>query len=374
MKTVSLYIHVPFCLRKCAYCDFTSVVYEREMAARYVAALEKEMAQRAGEFRPETIFIGGGTPTAISAQELRTLLGAIRRHFPMDDVREFTVEANPATVDEEKARVLLEGGVNRISMGAQSFDDGLLNVLGRVHSAKDAEATYALLRKAGFGNISLDLIFSIPGETLEKWRADLRRARDMGPEHISAYCLTYEPETPLGRDVLKGRVTPLAEDAEAEMYLKAVEFLPVHGYEQYEISNFAKRGYECRHNIAYWLNRNSLGLGVAAFSYIDGTRSANSRDIAEYIAGVEAGTAAVFQETLGKEEAAREAATLGLRMRAGLERGDFLRRTGVELGSLINDEIRALIAEGFLEDDGKALRVSKKGLPVTDYILVHFMK
>lgn len=374
MPGVSLYIHVPFCIRKCAYCDFNSVVCAAGTAGKYLAALEKEIVLRREEFEPETIFIGGGTPTALSAREMEMLIGIIRRHFPFGGLREFTVEANPATVTEEKARILLEGGVNRVSMGVQSFHAPLLKTLGRIHTTQDVHATWRLLRDAGFKNLSLDLIFSVPGETLGMWEEDMRRACDMGPEHISAYCLTYEAETPLGRDMIAGRVAPLPEDLEADMYLRAIDYLPSRGYEQYEISNYAKPGFECAHNIAYWRNRNSPGIGAGAFSYIDGTRSSNARDVGEYIRRVESGSPTVFQETLAKEEAAREAATLGLRMRAGLERREFRESTGVELDSLINDEIRRLIAEGFLEDDGRTLRVSKKGLPVTDSLLVHFMK
>jgi oxygen-independent coproporphyrinogen-3 oxidase len=374
MPGVSLYIHVPFCIRKCAYCDFNSVVYREDAAERYLAAMEREMAARRADFAPETIFIGGGTPTALPPRQLELLLGAIRRQFAFEKVREFTVEANPATVTEEKARILLAGGVNRVSMGVQSFHAPLLKTLGRIHTAQDVHATWRLLRDAGFKNLSLDLILSVPGETLGMWEEDMRRACDMGPEHISAYCLTYEAETPLGRDMIAGRVTPLPEDLEADMYLRAIDHLPSRGYEQYEISNYAKPGFECAHNIAYWRNRNSLGIGAGAFSYIDGTRSSNARDVGEYIRGVESGSPTVFQETLAKEEAAREAATLGLRMRAGLERREFRESTGVELDSLINDEIRRLVVEGFLEDDGRTLRVSKKGLPVTDPLLVHFMK
>jgi len=365
---------MPFCLKKCAYCDFNSVVYRRETAQRYLAALDREMASRRADFAPETIFIGGGTPTALSANELRELLRIVRGHFAFNRLREFTVEANPATIDEEKAGILMDGGVNRVSVGAQSFHAPLLKTLGRIHTGKDVHDTFILLGKAGISNISLDLIFSIPGETLKMWAADLREACDMAPEHVSAYCLTYEPETPLGRDLRAGRVTPLPEELEAAMYAYAIDYLPSRGFAQYEISNYARPRFECAHNIAYWLNRNSLGVGAGAFSYIDGTRSSNARDIADYIKRVESGSAIVFQETLAKEEAAREAATLGLRMRAGLERGDFLRRTGVELDALMNDEIRGLISQGFFEDDGKTLRISRKGLPVTDSLLVHFMK
>lgn len=368
-----LYIHIPFCARKCAYCDFNSTTYDHAAAERYLAALAKESALRGADFRPKTIFIGGGTPTALNAAQMRALMEMIRRDFALDDLKEFTIEANPATVNIDKARTMLDAGVNRVSIGVQSFHDNLLRKLGRIHTARNAEETYALLRRAGFKNISLDLIFSIPGETERMWEEDLARACGMAPEHISAYCLTYEPETPLGRDLADGRVTPLPEDVEAEMYLRAIDFLPSHGYEQYEISNYAKPGFECAHNIAYWLNANSLGLGTGAFSYINGTRSSNARDIAEYTTRMESGSAKVFEETLGKEDAAREAVMLGLRMRVGIERDDFLKRTGVALDTLLNEQILALTRDGFFEDDAKTFRVSRKGLPVTDSLLLHFM-
>ena len=374
MKPVSLYIHIPFCLRKCAYCDFNSGVYDGELAEGYLAAVEREMGLRGGEFVPETIYVGGGTPTCLSLRQLRKLLDAIEAHFEAGKVREFTVEANPATVGEEKARALLDGGVNRISLGAQSFQDPLLATLGRIHSADDTRSTYEILRKAGFRNISLDLIFAIPGETPEMWADDLRTACDMKPEHISAYCLTYEPNTPMGRGVLDGSVTPLTEDAEAEMYMHAVETLPGRGYEQYEISNFARPNRACVHNIAYWRNSNSLGIGAGAFSYIDGRRSSNARDTAEYMALLEKGRPTVFREELEREAAARETAVLGLRMTAGLNRNDFRERTGLELDSLFNGEIRGLIADGFLQDDGTTLRVSRKGLPVTDSLVLPFIQ
>ncbi len=373
MNRVSLYIHVPFCLSKCAYCDFNSIVYAHDLAGRYIAALEREMTLRGEGLVPETIYIGGGTPTCLPPEQLRKLLAGVRRHFDTDAADEFTVEANPATVDEAKARVLLDAGVNRISIGAQSFHATLLKTLGRIHSTDDTDKTYELLRKEGFRNISLDLILAVPGETPGMWREDLRRACDMNPEHISTYCLTYEPDTPMGRGVREGRVTPLPEDLEAEMYLQAVEVLPARGYAQYEISNFARPGRECAHNIAYWLNGNSLGIGAGSFTYMNGKRSSNVGDVAKYIALLEEGLPTVFREELEPEAAAREAAVLGLRMRAGLERNDFLKRTGFELDALFNDEVRRLIADGFLEDDGATLRVSRRGLPVTDSLLVHFI-
>lgn len=374
MKPVSLYIHVPFCLRKCAYCDFNSVVYRGDLAGRYIAALEREMELRRADFAPETVYIGGGTPTCLDAAELRRLLDAIRARFDLSMVREFTVEANPATIDEEKADVLLAAGVNRFSIGAQSFQNPLLKTLGRIHSAEETLKTCALLRKRGVANISLDLIFAVPGETLAMWEEDLRRACDLEPEHVSAYCLTYEPDTPLGRAARDGRAIPLSEDIEAEMYLLAVDALPARGCEQYEISNFARPGRKCAHNVAYWLNRNSLGLGPGAFSYIEGKRSSNARGVGEYIALVEEGLAIVFEETLDREAAAREAAILALRMRAGIDRKDFLARTGVEIDSLFDNEMRAIIDQGFFEDDGATLRVSRKGLPVTDSLLLHLMR
>jgi oxygen-independent coproporphyrinogen-3 oxidase len=362
-------------VRKCAYCDFNSIPYDRPLAQKYLAALAKEMAALPRGFRPETAFIGGGTPTCLSAEELERLLDSLRRNVDLSTVVEFSAEANPGTLDDAKVRILRSAGVGRLSIGAQSFDDGLLKTLGRIHASKEIFSAVETARRGGIDNISLDLIFAIPGQTSDMWREDLRKCCEIAPKHVSTYCLTYERRTPLYLRAERGEIAPLGEDAEADMYQIAMEYLPQRGYRHYEVSNFAIPGFECRHNLLYWQNRTTYGIGAGAYSYVDGSRSANCASVEKYIEMMDVeGAAVVSRETLSPEDRARETAFLMLRTRDGIDKAAFQHETGFDTSAFINEDLKRLIEEGFLKDEGGRLFLSDKGFPVADSILVHFMR
>ena len=282
-----LYIHIPFCERKCSYCAFYSVVSNaRKKQSQFFQALEKELSDLPPDFSPETIFIGGGTPTAPSFQPLETdCVGAfgffksLKKRAEKWGVKEFSVEANPGTVDEAKLALLKKSGVNRLSIGVQSFDFQCLETLGRIHSAEEAEAAFRLARAAGFKNISLDLMFGVPGQTVSMLESDLDRALALGPEHIAIYNLMYEEGTPMA-----DRSDRLDEGLEREMYDLIRSRLTGAGFEHYEISNFAKPGFECQHNLLYWTGGEYIGCGPAAHSHWQGTRWANVADLDDYCA------------------------------------------------------------------------------------------
>lgn len=307
-----LYIHIPFCVRKCSYCAFYSVVSnDWKQTARFFQTLEKELNSLPDDFSPETIFIGGGTPTAPNFQTLEKFFS----NFPMFGktvVQEFSVEANPGTVDEAKLDLLKRHGVNRLSIGVQSFDFQCLETLGRIHTAEQAEAAFRLARAAGFENISLDLMFGAPGQTMEMLDADLERALALGPEHIAIYNLMYEEGTPLTE-----RNPPrLDEGLEREMYDRIRARLKEAGFVHYEISNFARPGFECRHNLLYWTGGEYIGCGPAAHSHRQGVRWANVADLENYCAN---GPRREFEERLDPEAKERETLVMGLRLLAGVE-------------------------------------------------------
>ncbi|HOW97161.1 MAG TPA: radical SAM family heme chaperone HemW [Kiritimatiellia bacterium] len=264
-----LYIHVPFCARKCAYCDFYSVPLNAAAAEEYLRALDRECGGLPDGFAPETVFIGGGTPTVLPPAELARLLDLLARRVNLGRVTEWTCEANPVTLDAEKIRILRGAGVNRVSLGVQSFDDGVLKFLGRLHTAREAVEAFRLLRAEGFDNIGLDLMCAVPGGAIER---DLERALALGPEHLSVYGLTFEDGTPLARRRDAGEVAELDEDEQLRQFRVVRETLKGAGFHHYEISNYARPGRECRHNLLYWGPGEYLGLGPAAHSHWGGQR------------------------------------------------------------------------------------------------------
>jgi len=267
----SLYIHIPFCNSKCLYCDFYSVIYDAAVAADYVDVLCEQIERLDKQY--STIYIGGGTPTALGGVLLGKLLNSLKRFAGC--ATEFSLEANPESLSREILRLFLGSGVNRLSLGVQSFNDNKLNNLGRIHSAQAAQEAVHLARSAGFENIGIDLIFGVGNERLDGWRQELKKAAELPIRHISCYGLTYEKDTPLFNAVKKGALVPLEDEAAAEMYRYAIGYLEKEGFKQYEVSNFAQEGYACRHNQNYWENNAYLGLGASAVSYLDGVRKEN---------------------------------------------------------------------------------------------------
>ncbi len=369
-------MHIPFCAHKCGYCDFASVAGFDHLADRYLEALEREMAmETAGTPREvETIFIGGGTPTRLDARNLDRLLAAVRAWFPLSAGGEWTVEANPGTLDEEKADVLARGGVGRISLGAQSFQPALLAALERNHAPEEVERALDLVRPR-FPRWSFDLIFGVPGSTPELWADDLARALSLGPSHLSCYGLVYEKGTALWKQWQAGQVRAVDEEAERAMYEHTIDTLAASGLAQYEISNFARAGHECRHNLVYWANDAYYGVGLGAARYRDGVRSVNTRDLPAYLKRLEAGLPATGPtETLDPEARARETAVLMLRLTAaGLDRHDFTRRTGFDLDQLAGPVVTRFVASGLLDDDGGRIRLTREGLFLADTVMCEFL-
>jgi oxygen-independent coproporphyrinogen-3 oxidase len=369
------YLHVPFCAHKCGYCDFASLAGFDHLADRYLAALESEVSSALGAPQDvDTIFVGGGTPTRLSAPQLRRLVELIRRWFRLSAGGEWTVEANPGTLDPEKVDVLAEAGVNRVSLGAQSFQPSLLLALERNHAPQDVARAVALLR----GRIprwSLDLIFGIPGSSLQDCQADLETALALGPEHLSCYGLVYEKGTSLWKQWQAGAVQLVEEEVEREMYEAVIDRLGRAGLSMYEISNYARPGHESRHNLVYWANDAYFGFGLGAARYCEGVRAVNTRDLFAYLRRIEAGEPATGPtERLEPEARARETAILMLRRTVlGIDRDDFLRRTEHSLDELVGEIIGRFVSQGLLEDDGARVRFTREGLFLADRVLCELL-
>lgn len=384
----SLYAHVPFCQTICGYCDFFSVLTDRKAFGPLVDALltELETCRPFATEPMQTIFVGGGTPTTLPPDQLRRLLTALHAFPSFENSEagvparsgstdlEFTVEANPATVSPETADVLVSSGVNRVSIGAQSFDTSELRVLDRIHAPPQVAQTVEICRRAGLENLNLDLIFAIPGQTLESWVASLRRALDLGPDHLSCYALTYERGTPLFDRLAEGRITRADTDLEAEMYEATIDELACAGLAQYEISNFAKPHRECRHNLVYWRNLPYFGIGPSAAGFVDETRYKNIPDVAEYARAIAAHRQPRVQsERLTLDARARETAMLALRLNEGLRIPDFRARFGSDPLALFADAIARHTAAGTLEATAESLRLTRPGRLLADTVCGDFL-
>jgi len=369
----ALYVHVPFCKAKCHYCDFVSVPFDARLAKVYIEAMAADLAQSTHGMRPETVYIGGGTPTVLELPLLEELLGLVGELVDTSAILEFTVEANPGTLDTQKLQLLHENGVNRLSLGIQTFDDDLLGTLGRCHSADEALKGYELAR-ATFGNISIDLIYAIPGQTLTGWQNDLDTAADLAPEHVSAYCLSCEEGTILAERVASGELALIDDDTAAEMYASARRRLSAAGLAQYEISNFARSGRACRQNIIYWRNEPYVGVGSSAASYDGRKRSTRIRDVVRYTAAFQAGESVVeSEEELPPLERAGETLMLALRMNEGITADEFASRTDCDLVETFGAVIDRHVTEGFLSFESGRLALTEKGMPVADSILADFV-
>lgn len=376
---VGLYIHVPFCIAKCLYCDFISYpVSDREVKI-YLNSLVREInlygSTLAGEDKTiSSVFFGGGTPTTLPPDLFKTVLDQVRSSFSLPAGCEITAEANPGTVDGAGLDRLLEAGVNRLSIGVQSFNDSLLGVLGRVHSATQAVEAVRLARKAGFDNLNLDLIFGIPGQSPPDWLETLDQAVELAPEHIAAYGLQLEEGTPLARAASRGEICACPEEDEIIMYRSAVEYLTAQGYQHYEISNFARPGRTCVHNMVYWLNRPYLGLGPAAHSFIGGYRFSNCASLERYSDRLSREEYPVENKTrLSAEDEMSETMFLGLRLISGVDLDLFHKRFGRRAEDVYRREIEGLVKKGLLEMRGGYLRLTGKGLPLANIVFREFV-
>ncbi len=363
------YVHVPFCAHHCGYCDFAVAVGKDSTMEMYVDAVDAELATLGAPQPVQSIFVGGGTPTYLNANQLERLLVAIRRWLTLKPGGEFSVESNPGTLDANKVAVLADHGVTRISLGAQSFSPRQLRVLERDHEPADVPRAVEIGRKR-IQSVSLDLIFGVPGQTLADWEADLRQALALAPDHVSTYGLTYEKGTRLWKQRYRGRVQALDEDTELAMYLHALDRLQAAGFEHYEISNHALPGRRSRHNEVYWANHAYFGFGMGAARYMLHRRELNTRDLHTYIRRSLAGESPVFQsELLDPEPRARETIALQLRRSEGISRSAFREQTGFDLDALTGAAILRHVDLGLLRDDGAGVRLTRNGKCVADSLV-----
>lgn len=374
-----MYIHIPFCAVRCHYCDFNTYAGLEKYFEPYADAVREEIRQAAGEYGRlpiQTIFIGGGTPTVLPPGQLGGILAACREHFAVAPDAEITSEANPGTVDQAHFTALRALGVNRLSMGVQSFDEAELKWLGRIHSAGEAEQAFDAARAAGFTNINLDFIFGLPGQAPGAWARTLERAVGLGPEHLSLYSLTVEAGTPLADSVRRGRVPAPDDDLAADLYLASQDLLAAHGYAQYEISNWAKdASHQCRHNLVYWRDEAYLGFGAGAHSYARDRRWWNVRPVPQYIQRINAGKPAVSgQETVGRRLEMGETMMLGLRLvLEGVGESGFRARFGVSLDEAFGEELAALTARGLIERLPARVRLTAEGRLLGNRVFAEFL-
>ena len=370
-------MHIPFCRSKCQYCDFASYAGREEMREAYVDALGTEMLVRGQEMvlkhgRPETVYVGGGTPTALNVEQLSSVVALIKSVF--GTAAEFTMEVNPGTVDGDLLKKLHEWGVNRLSIGIQSFDNNLLKRLGRIHTAEQAEEAVKLARAAGFDNLSLDLMYGLPGQTMEDLQKSVKKALSLQPEHISIYGLQVEEGTPFYRDQQAGRLNLPESDVTDDMYDYLTEYLPEQGYRRYEISNYAKPGKESRHNLSYWQDVPYLGLGAAAHSYMDGMRLENVADLDEYISTIKSGRLPLrSEEDPSEQHHMEEFAFLALRTAKGIDKKKFKDTFGKELRSVYGKKINRLVRQGLLKETKKNIALTKEGAKIGNQVFAEFL-
>ena len=365
IESIGLYVHIPFCVKKCNYCDFCSYPERLDDAAmRYIDALILEAEQYRGQgYRVDTLYIGGGTPSLLSVEELKRLLDSLKSVFDFSSELDFTIEANPGTVTKEKAIAYRELGVNRISLGVQSIHENELKILGRIHNFEDFLSAYKLLRDVGFDNINLDIMYAIPDETLDSLKETVDTIVSLKPEHISAYSLIIEEGTPFYR--MKDKLNLPDEECELEMYRLITETLKSAGYSHYEISNYAREGFESKHNLKYWRCEHYIGLGAAAHSYIDNARFSNTHSLDKYIGGEYRADSTV----LSHEDEMFEYAMMHLRLKEGIYLPEYKSRFGVDFLADRAERIRELIELGYFVLSDDRLAITERGFYVSNYII-----
>ena len=366
-NSIGLYIHIPFCKQKCKYCDFVSFQRMEDTADKYIDALKREAEQYKGE-KIDTIFIGGGTPSILTPKQIEEVTKMCFDVFDVASDCEITTEANPGTMDDDKIKAMLNGGINRISVGVQSFNDDELKKIGRIHDSKTAYNTICHLDKMGFQNINLDLMTALPSQTFESLKNTLNTAVSLPVKHISAYSLIIEGGTPIEKEYSKGLLDIPNEDTDREMYMHTVDFLGKNGFKQYEISNFAKDGYECRHNVKYWTGEEYIGLGTAAHSYIGNCRFYNTSDINEYIGGARK---EVIELT--ENDKIAEFMITGLRMNRGVSENDFKLRFGKDIKDVFGSEFDKFIKLGLMQYIDGRYSLTLDGINVSNSILCEFV-
>lgn len=370
MRPLEIYIHIPFCVKKCNYCDFLSGPAPEEERQAYAESLCRKVrsyGNLAKAYRVVSIFVGGGTPSILEGEQIKRIFSAVRQTFFIEESAEVTIEVNPGTVTEEKLKTYREAGVNRLSIGLQSVKDEELRLLGRIHSFGDFLETYRMARKEGFGNINVDLISAVPGQTRESWAQTLETAAGLCPEHISAYSLIIEEGTPFyeiygpesSRSGEKSKEFPALpdEDEERQMYQDTKDILARHGYERYEISNYARKGYECRHNLGYWDRTEYLGIGTGASSFMEHKRWVQDEEPHE----------------LSESEEMEEYMFLGLRKTKGVSAKRFKAEFTAPIEEVYGAVISDMISKGLMVQDGDFLRLTDRGTDVSNYVMSMFL-
>ena len=371
-KPSSAYVHIPFCTQICYYCDFSKVFIKNQPVDAYLEHLIQETrSYEIGKLR--TLYIGGGTPTALSAQQLAYLLTELPKVMDLSEVEEFTIEANPGDLDPDKIAVLKDSQVNRVSLGVQTFDNKMLKKIGRSHQEQDIYDNIRHLKQAGFDNISIDLIYALPGQTMDQVKENVAKAIDLDIPHMSLYSLILENHTVFMNRMRRGKLPLPKEELEAEMFEYIIEELEKGGFEHYEISNFSKPGFESRHNLVYWDNAEYYGLGAGASGYVDGIRYKNHGPIRHYLEAIEAGKARITEEHLTLEEKMEEELFLGLRKKTGVSKARFEEKFGVSFDQRYGQVVASLTEQGLLVPDDKQVRMTKRGLFLGDTVAEKFI-
>ena len=383
-KKIEIYIHIPFCVKKCAYCDFLSCPADDETKDRYVQALCREIEWSKDclkEYLVDTVFIGGGTPSILEEKYIGQILETLRNAARVSDDAEITIECNPGTLTMEKLEAYKDAGINRISLGLQSANDKELKTIGRIHDYEEFKKSFNLARLAGFKNINVDLMSALPGQTLDSYKDTLAKAITLNPDHISAYSLIVEDETALKDMVESGEVNLPSEDDEREMYYYTKEFLGRTGYKRYEISNYAKDGFECRHNIGYWKRVEYLGFGIGAASLFKGERFSNTSDINRYMHILEEDVMNADEiwdslnentETLTQNDEMEEFMFLGLRMTDGVSKSDFKKIFNCDIEAVYGNVIEKLANQNLIKEAGDLITLTDKGIDTSNIVLANF--
>ncbi len=374
-NSLEIYVHIPFCVKKCFYCDFLSMPADLSVQAAYMEALIKEISGRSKEYTEyevTSIFFGGGTPSIVENKWIECLMNTIKQYYFVAKKAEITIEVNPGTTDKEKLQVFYDSGINRISIGLQSTNDELLRRLGRIHTYAQFEAVYSTARQIGFSNINVDLMSGLPKQTLEDYQNTIQTVLHLQPppNHISAYSLIVEEGTPFGEEEKAGTLELPEEDIDRQMYELTKEMLEQNGYLRYEISNYALSGYECNHNCGYWKRDNYVGFGIGAASLIQNSRFANSDNIQEYINNP---LATPQKHLLSKEEQIEEFMFLGLRLVEGVKKEEFYSTFGIPIEDIYGEIISKNISNNLLLDKDDHISLTSKGLDISNYVMSQFL-
>ncbi|AKL95807.1 oxygen-independent coproporphyrinogen-III oxidase 1 [Clostridium aceticum] len=372
MKPLSIYIHIPFCQKKCYYCDFPSYADKENLIEVYVKALKKEIelyADQAAAYEIQTVFIGGGTPSVLQGQQLEEITSTLYKYYSLSKEVEVSIEANPGLLNIEKLKSYYHSGINRLSMGLQACQDHLLRNLGRIHRYQDFEKNLDEARKVGFNNINVDLMFGLPNQTMGEWHASLKKVVDLQVPHISAYSLIIEEDTPFEAWMEEGKIHKLQEEVELQMYHDVISYLKHQGYLHYEISNFAKPNHLCKHNITYWKNQQYLGFGAAAHSYFHEKRFYNCKEVEVYIRKVTENTKPVENSTLlSVRDEISETMFLGLRMMEGIAIGDFKKRFGESPFEVYGKTLEKLKKQQLIIYNDDHIKLTTKGIDLANMV------